>query len=392
MSVDDTRGAPSEAPISLADRLALLGQQTGLSEVLLFRITNGRVGQHVQCLLRYPTEGPHPPPKRSMKRALHLVAETANPFMTLRQSRHRDALTSSGDDHLMALMIAPVLTFDSVVWGALVGTTPDSSATGMAFRSIIQTAEQIGGQISSWGRTRTSGGPVAVTSALGSGMTSSGTLLHELRTPLAASSFALDVIERAPEYSADEQVQRALRTLRLAITEAIRVVQWWGETKERSQAQSNIRPVSIEAALRHSIALVPHLSRLPHVTVAEDTPLALADELMLRRVFVNLIENAFRHGHPGGALDITTAVANGSVQVRFLNEGVIPESTLNLIVGSAHNSTSSSENHSHGYGLGIVKALVNDMHGDVTVDSDWRHWTAFTVTLPAAHPESLLRN
>jgi signal transduction histidine kinase len=223
-------------------------------------------------------------------------------------------------------------------------------------------------------------------------MTSSATLLHELRTPLAASSFALDVIERTPEYSADERAQQALRTLRLAITEAIRVVQWWGEAQERGQMRSHIRPVPVEAALRHAIALVPHLSRLPHVDVAEDTPLALADELLLNRVFVNLIENAFRHGRQGGALDITTTAANGFVHVRFLNEGVIPESALKQIVGSAQKSASPSGNHTHGYGLGIVKALVNDMHGDVTVDSDWRHWTAFTVTLPAAHPESASRN
>ena len=45
------------------------------------------------------------------------------------------------------------------------------------------------------------------------------------------------------------------------------------------------------------------------------------------------------------------------------------------------------EDRGHGYGLGIVKALLYTMNGSLQVESDERQWTAFTVTLPAALPE-----
>jgi len=365
-----------------------LGQQAELREVFLFRMTGMLGSQRAQCLLRYPLDGEQAPSRRGIRRALHLVAETANPFIALRRARHRDGQVSSEEDRPTAIMIAPVFTLDSALWGALVGISPDSSATGRAFRSVIQTAEQIGGQVSSWGRARSSAGPVPVKPVSSIDMTSTVTLLHELRTPLSASSLALEVIERVPVSSEDERVQRALRTLRLAITEALHVVHWWSEAQHYGRVQPHIQPIPVEAALRQSLALAAPFSAHTRFDIADDMPLALADELMLNRIFVNLIDNAFRHGQPGGTLEISTTAAHGVVRVRFLNEGVIPESTLQHIIGSTWTPESPGANSIHGYGLGIVKALVEDMGGAVAVDSDHRSWTSFTVTLPAAYPES----
>jgi len=376
-------------PITLAERLALLGQQAGLSEAFLFRITGGQTAQSTQLLLHYPEDSPITPTGRGMRRALRLVAETANPFITVvRRAPRRDGESAAENDQGMALMIAPVLTFDSSIWGAVVGVSADSSATALAFRAIIQTAEQIGGQVSSWGR-RASSGPTPINAPLGVSITSPAALMHELRAPLTASTFALDIIERAQIDTEDEKVQRALRTLRLALAEAAHVVQWWDETQQHGQVKPHMEPLSIEAALRQSLALVPHYAPRTHISIAEDTPLALADDLMLNRVFLNLIENAFRHGQPNGALEITTKTVNGVVEVRFLNEGVIPDFAFENMIHSNHKQEPEpSDTRTHGYGLGIVKALVHDMGGHVTVESDWQHWTAFNVILRAARPES----
>ena len=388
MTSDQAVSGSADVPITLAERLALLGQQAGLSEVFLFRITEGQATQNIQLLMHYPEDSPMTPTGRGMRRALRLVAETSNPFVTVRRSPRRDGQAATENDQGTALMIAPVLTFDSSIWGAVVGVSADSSATGLAFRSIIQTAEQIGGQVSSWGR-RASSGPAPINAPLGVSITSPAALMHELRTPLTASNFALDIIERAQIDTEDERVQRALRTLRLALTEAAHVVQWWDETQQHGQVKPHLVPLSIEASLRQSLALVSHFASRTHITIAEDTPLALADELMLNRVFLNLIENAFRHGQPSGALEITTKAVDGAIEVRFLNEGVIPDSAFEGIIHSSQKQEPSQpDNRIHGYGLGIVKALVHDMGGHVTVESDWRHWTAFTVILQAARPES----
>lgn len=393
-------------PIPLADRLELLGQQAGLREVFLFRITSGHASKNIQFLLRYPsTADQQPPTGRGLQRALRLVADTAKPFVTLRRAQRSHTSEQNGnhahheqkiqgDDpapdagaRVEALMVAPVLTFDGVIWGAVVGVSPDNDATAQAFRSIIQTAEQIGGQLSSWGRGRASAGPVPIHAASQVSLASPDALLHELRTPLTASVFALDIVERARIDTDNEATQNALRTLRLAITEATQVVQWWSETQRNGQALPRIEPVSIEAALRGSLVILSHYSPRTRIMLAEDTPLAMADERMLNRVFLNLIDNAFRHGTPGGVLEVSTKAEDGQIHVRFLNEGVIPESALEDVLHPKQKLEEPSENRLHGLGLGIVEALVKGMGGDFSIESDWRHWTAFTVTLPAAHME-----
>jgi K+-sensing histidine kinase KdpD len=347
-----------------------------------------------------------------LQRALRLVADTAKPFVTLRRPQrshtsennshdtHNERLAHHADDdqgdapapdagaRVEAMMVAPIVTFDGSIWGAVVGVSADSDATAPAFRSIIQTAEQIGGQLSSWGRGRPSAGPVTIDSAQPVSFTSIETLLHELRTPLTGSLFALDIVERAYSDMGNETAQNALRTLRLAMTEATQVVQWWSETQRTGQAQPRIEPVSIEAVLRTSSTILSQYSSHTRFMLADDTPLVMADERMLKRVFLNLIDNAFRHGAPGGVLEISTKADGVVVQVKFLNEGVISDPALEDVLHPKRKPEKPSENRLHGLGLGIVDALVKGMGGKVNIDSDRRHWTAFIVTLPAARAES----
>jgi two-component system sensor histidine kinase KdpD len=285
-------------------------------------------------------------------------------------------------------MIAPILTFDSVIWGALVGVAPPGESSASVFRSVIQSAEQIGGQVSSWGRTHASAGSAPIQAEPEFSMTSSAALLHELRTPLTASGFALDVLERGEHISPnDDSAQRAVRTLRMALDEAIHIMQWWEEARKKGHIKAHVKPIAVEGALRQALALSAYQAGRIHVNISDETPLVLADELMLNRIFLNLIENAFLHGQSGGTLDVSTSVINGQVGVRFLNEGVISDMSLRNILLPTPKEHTQAEDRGHGYGLGIVKALLLTMNGSLQVESDERQWTAFTVTLPAALPE-----
>lgn len=383
---DPTTTDPGEAPSSLADHLTTLRQRAGLSEVHLFRITSGRNGQRTQRLLRFPEEEASRPLGQDFHFAVRMVSETATPFIITRRERRRDDEASASGAHRAVTMIAPIFTFADNIWGAVAGVSPVNEATGAAFRLVIQTAAQIGGQISSWGRPRTAPDPAPVRLAPSISMTSSVALLHELRTPLTASGFALDILDHSHIAPDDEAGQRALRTLRLGLAEAIHLVQWWDEAQKKGQIEAHIKPIPIVAALRRSLALSEFHSQRVHVSVAPETPMALADELLLSRVFLNLIENAYRHGQPGGALEISAAAAGNVVQVRFLNEGVMTDASMRHIRDSTSTDATRSEERGHGYGLGIVKALLHTMAGSLEVESDAQQGTAFTVRLPMAQP------
>lgn len=340
----------------------------------------------MQRLLRFPEGEASRPLGRDLHLALRMVSETAAPFMTTHRERRREDEASATGAQRAVAMIAPILTFADTIWGAVVAISPADETTGSAFRLVIQTAAQIGGQISSWGRPRTAADPAPVRLAPGISMTSSVALLHELRTPLTASGFALDILDHSHIAPDDEAGQRALRTLRLGLAEAIHLVQWWDEAQKKGQIEAHIKPVPVVAALRRSLALSEFHSQRVHVSVTPETPMALADELMLSRVFLNLIENAYIHGRPGGALEISAAAVGNVVEVRFLNEGVMTDASKRHIQDPASTDATRSEERGHGYGLGIVKALLHTMAGSLEVESDAQQGTAFTVRLPVAQP------
>ena len=373
--------------MTLAERLASLGRHTGLREIFLFRIANGQKGRSFSLMLRYPADTQQPPPSgKSLKRALHLVCDTSNPFITVRRTHVREqngAVSSGGAE---ALMVAPVFTFENTVWGAMVGIGPDSAATAAMFRSLIQTAEQIGGQLSSWGRSHVTPAPLPHTTSSQINIASPEILLHELRTPLAAATLLIDAVERAHASNDDEVVQRALRTLRLSLADAVQVAQWWNELRQHN-LHPQIEAVSVEAALRHALTISAQSSSRTRFTISSNTPLVLTDKLMLNRVFINLIDNAFRHGTPEGTLEVSTQVIGDTVQVRFLNDGVMPAEMIESLARPEH-SPDASKKAAHGFGLSIVKALLHEMGGSLTVESDTLQWTAFTVTLPAAREAS----
>lgn len=382
----------AEAPISLSDRLVALRQRVGLSEVNLFRITSGRNGQRTQRLLRFPDDEAARPLGRDFRVAVRMVSEAATPLMTIRRERRRDDGAPTAGVKPSAAMIAPIVTLDGSIWGVLVGVTPADTANGDAFRAVVQTAAQIGGEVSSWGRPQAPDSPGGSASPNGAtptqaeqvfSMTSTAALLHELRSPLAASNFALDILERGHLSAGDEAGQDALRTLRLALAEAVHITRWWEEARSRGKIEAHIQPVSLVEALNQSLTLITRAASRIHVNIGSDTPLALADTLMLNRVFLNLIENAIIHGEPGGAVEISTQAAGNRVQTRFLNEGLLPDDSVGHILRAAPAETARNGAPGHGYGLGIVKALLSTMGGSLEVDSDAQRWTAFTVWLPA---------
>ncbi len=388
MTSDLTTSGSGEKGISLADRLTALRQQAGLSEVLLFRITNRRNGQRMQRLLRVPDNGEARPVRGSVHRALHVAVEMAQPFITMRRERHRDDQASGTDGQLAVVMIAPILTNDSVMWGALVGEAPQGETTAEMFRAVIETAEKIGAQVSSWGRQPLPAGTAPSQVDPGFKMTSATTLLHELRTPLTASSFALETLERDERLDAgDRSIQRALRTLRKGLDEATNIIKWWDEARKKGLIRAHLKPLILAEALNEALELSEYHARQVHVNNSDETLRVLADELMLNRVFLNLIENAFLHGQPGGTLDISISAASGQAHVRFLNKGVIPDSALQQILHPTLQDNIPAEERGHGYGVGIVRALLHTMNGTLQAKSDEQEWIEFTVTLPAALPE-----
>jgi len=108
-----------------------------------------------------------------------------------------------------------------------------------------------------------------------------------------------------------------------------------------------------------------------------------ADELL--QVFVNLITNAVQAMEGQGLLTLTTSSDHGTIRatVRDSGPGIAPQNLTRIFDPFF---TTKDQGQGTGLGLHIVRDLVTNYGGRITVASTPGQGAAFTVTFPAAPP------
>jgi PAS domain S-box-containing protein len=112
-------------------------------------------------------------------------------------------------------------------------------------------------------------------------------------------------------------------------------------------------------------------------------PLIEADPDRMRRVFTNLLDNAFKFSTKGGIITISTGetVREVLVSIRDEGQGIDPED-LPFIFDIFHRGKHADEKTGQGIGLATVKAIVEGHGGKVKVKSKPGEGSTFTVILP----------
>lgn len=107
----------------------------------------------------------------------------------------------------------------------------------------------------------------------------------------------------------------------------------------------------------------------------------IANEDMLRQVWLNLIDNAIKFSIPRGELKIDIEKNNEKLYVTVENQGVeIPESDYEAIFNKFYQCDSSRSTEGNGIGLSIVRHIIKLHNGEIKVKSE-NGRTAFTVIL-----------
>jgi signal transduction histidine kinase len=107
---------------------------------------------------------------------------------------------------------------------------------------------------------------------------------------------------------------------------------------------------------------------------------------LLDRLVSNLVDNAIRHNHPGGWIEVVTGRGDGEAVVTVRNSGdAIPPAEVDRLFEPFQRMASdrSAGSRSTGLGLAIVRSIVHAHGGTVTAAPTAEGGLAVTVTLPA---------
>jgi len=115
----------------------------------------------------------------------------------------------------------------------------------------------------------------------------------------------------------------------------------------------------------------------------DDIPEISCDTDKLRQVFLNILDNAAKHGGDGKQIDASIHYENGNVVVRIRDYGPgIPEDEIPLVKKKFFKG--SSKARGTGIGLAVCDEIVELHGGSLTLENASGGGTLVTVNLPAS--------
>ena len=118
-------------------------------------------------------------------------------------------------------------------------------------------------------------------------------------------------------------------------------------------------------------------------STSDDLPIRV-DAAKIRRLFVNLIENAIDAMPTGGELTISSKMSNNDLEVKFTDTGKgIPENVLREL----WKPLITTKPKGIGLGLAICRRIAEAHRGSISVDTTVGKGTTFTLKLPGVQTQ-----
>tara|TARA_R110002072_G_scaffold175652_1_gene331578 strand:- start:2117 stop:3826 length:1710 start_codon:yes stop_codon:yes gene_type:complete len=128
------------------------------------------------------------------------------------------------------------------------------------------------------------------------------------------------------------------------------------------------------------------------IAMPDGLPPVLADDRAVKQVFLNLLVNAIKFTPPSGRITVSAAVVDGMAAVTVADTGPgIDAALIDRLLEpfSTRNQNPFTTEKGWGLGLSITKSLVEQLGGDIRIDSTLGQGTRVTFTLPLAiRPEA----
>lgn len=212
-------------------------------------------------------------------------------------------------------------------------------------------------------------------------------LSHELRTPLTAITGWSETL-----LSSDELDDATRRGVKIILGEGKRLTEMVLELLDFTRIQDgrmtlNMEPTDIRSEFEDTVfmygsRLAQEGIKLEYMDCLEDIPEISCDPKRLRQVFLNILDNAAKHGGEGKRIEAAITFEEDFVVVRIRDFGPgIPEDELSLVKKKFYKG--SSKARGSGIGLSVCDEIVQMHGGMLTLENAPGGGTLVTVELPA---------
>jgi PAS domain S-box-containing protein len=197
---------------------------------------------------------------------------------------------------------------------------------------------------------------------------------HDLRNPLQGITGALHLLKQ--ESLAEKERDEMFRLIQDNVEYADAIV------RDLSDYSAEIQLSPVETTAKSIIAQAIQAARIPEkITVeylSEEDVTIRVDPDRMKRVFINLIENAVDAMPHGGTLTIESKQLNGDVEITFSDSG---QGMPQTVMENLWKPLQTTKAKGLGLGLAICNRIVDAHGGHISVESKAGEGTTVTVSI-----------
>ncbi|MEC0368936.1 PAS domain S-box protein [Paenibacillus chibensis] len=201
-------------------------------------------------------------------------------------------------------------------------------------------------------------------------------LAHEIRNPLTSLRGFLQIMQsgRAEKGEYYDIMLSKIDRINSIVNEFLVIAKPY---------QSNAQKNDLVRILQSVVTLLEAQAALNNINIAteadDDFPQVVCSEMEIKQVFVNILKNAIEAMPRGGDIRIQASVLQGSVRIRFIDQGEGISEKQFPRLGEPFYTTKEK-----GTGLGLMMCykIIGDHKGEISIDSALSKGTTFDIMLP----------
>jgi len=218
-------------------------------------------------------------------------------------------------------------------------------------------------------------------------------MTHELKTPLATISLAVDALKTAKVQSDPTSVayfSNIIKEENVRMNKHVEIILETGQL-ENKDLELNRQPVNVHDLIQavvdsYKLQLEEKPSNI-HMQLDATAPEISADEEHLLHVLSNLMDNAIKYSKEAIDILVSTANVNNKIIITIEDNGIgMTSETTKHIFEKFYRAHSGNIHNVKGFGLGMsyVKRIVALHKGQIRVQSELDHGTTIVIILPVA--------
>ena len=219
-------------------------------------------------------------------------------------------------------------------------------------------------------------------------------LSHQLKTPMTSLSMSIGVLnEKVNSLSEDKK----LKLLKMAREDCFRLSALINELVDIAKLEGRLRPrtkelLDMEKVIHECLRPLKNQAEERKISLKIDIepelPFIAVDSLRFPWVITNLVGNAIRYTDQGGRVTLKVDKHGSRLYFRCIDTGTgIEEKYLPKIFDRFTQFSEREKSGSIGLGLAIVREIIEQHGGDITVESEVNKGTTFTFWVPVGSEE-----